>query len=109
VLDEDLVIERNWRITLLMTNVTRKPTTIPVLGSRAVVTAGRKQFAGTVFLEREARELNPGDGLIAWVLVRLDSGGVPRRVEVELNSSMRVSATLSTSQEGALQGSLGPA
>jgi hypothetical protein len=25
VLGEDLVVERNWRITLLMTNVTRKP------------------------------------------------------------------------------------
>ena len=97
VLDEDLVVERNWRATLLMTNVTRKPVSVPVLGSRAVVTSGRKQYAGAVYLEREAREINPGDGLVAWVLVRLDSGGVPRRVEVELNSSMRVSATLSAS------------
>jgi hypothetical protein len=109
VLDEDLVIEQNWRATLLMTNVTRKPVSVPVLGSRAVVTSGRKQYAGAVYLEREARELNPGDGLVAWVLVRLDGGGVPRRLEVELNSSVRVSATLSTSHEGAVQGSRGPA
>jgi hypothetical protein len=107
VLDDDLVIERNWRITLLMTNVTRRPAAVPMLGSRAVVTSGRKQYAGAVYLEREARELNPGDGLVAWVLVRLDSGGVPRRVEVELNSSMRVSATLSDSQVSVVQVSPG--
>lgn len=109
VLDEDLVIERNWRATLLMTNVTRKPVSVPMLGSRAVVTSGRKQFAGAVYLERQAGELNPGDGLVAWVLVRLDSGGVPRRVEVAVNSSIRVSATLSASEETAVQVSLGPA
>lgn len=109
VLDEDLVVERNWRVTLLMTNGTRKPVSAPALGSRAVVTSGRKQYAATVYLEREASELNPGDGLVAWVLVRLDSGGVPRRVELELNSSMRVSATLSPSQETVVQVSPGPA
>ena len=103
ILDEDLVLERNWRATLLMTNETRKPVSVPVLGSRAVVTAGRKQYAGTVYLEREASELNPGDGLVAWVLLRLDGGGVPRRLEVELNSSMRVSATLSASQVSPVQ------
>jgi hypothetical protein len=107
VLDEDLVVERNWRATLLMTNVTRKPVSAPVLGARAVVMSGRKKYAGTVYLEREARELNPGDGLVAWVLVRLDGGGVPRRVEVELNSFMRVSATLSASQVSAVQVSPG--
>ena len=79
VLDEDLVIERNWRATLLMTNVTRKPVTVPALGSRAVVTSGRKQYAGVVYLEREASELNPGDAIVSWVLVRLGGGGVPRR------------------------------
>ena len=45
VVDEDLVIERNWRITLLMNNVTRKPAPVPALSSRAVVTAGRLFFA----------------------------------------------------------------
>lgn len=109
VLDDDLVIERNWRITLLMTNVTRRPAAVPMLGSRAVVTAGRKHYAGTVYLEREARELNPGDVIVAWILVRLDSGGVPRRVEVEVNSSLRVSAALSTSQESIVQVARGPA
>jgi hypothetical protein len=97
VLDEDLVVERNWRIILLMTNVTRKPASVPVLGSRAVVKAGRKQYAGTVYLEREARELNPSDAIVAWVLVRLGGGRVPRGVEVELTSLMRVHAALSTS------------
>jgi len=109
VLDEDFVIERNWRITLLMTNVTRKPAAVPVLGSRAVVTAGRRLYAGTVYLEREARELNPADAIVAWVLVRLDSGGVPRRVEVEVASSLQVSAALSTSQESVVQVVRGPA
>jgi len=109
VVDDDLVIERNWRITLLMTNVTRRPAAVPTLGSRAVVTAGRIHYAGTVYLEREARELNPGDVIVAWILVRLNSEGVPRRFEVEVNSSLRVSAALSTSQESIVQVVLGPA
>jgi hypothetical protein len=83
VVDEDLVIERDWRIALLMNNVTRKPAPVPVLGSRAVVTAGRKQYAGTVYLEREVRELNPGDALVVWVLARLSGDEEPRYVELE--------------------------
>jgi hypothetical protein len=83
VVDEDLVIERNWRITLLMHNVTRKPAPVPVLSSRAVVAAGRKQHAGTVYLEREVRELNPGDALVVWVVVRLNGDEQPRFVELD--------------------------
>lgn len=109
VLDDDLVIEQNWRITVLMTNVTRKPVPVPVLGSRAIVTAGRKQYSGTVYLEREARELNPGDEIVAWVLVRLAGGESPRRVEVELNSSVRVRAAVSTSPESVVAVSPGSA
>lgn len=86
VVDEDLVIERNWRITLLMRNVSRKPAPVPVLSSRAVVAAGRKQYAGTVYLEREVRELNPGDALVVWVLVRLGGDEEPRFVEMEHTS-----------------------
>jgi hypothetical protein len=73
------------------------------------VTVGRKQYAGTVYLECEARELNPGDAMVAWVLVRLEGAGVPRRVEVEVNSSMRVRAALSSSEESVVRTSLGPA
>lgn len=86
VVDEDLVIERNWRITLLMINVTRRPAPVPVLNSRAVVTAGRKHYAGTVYLEREVRELNPGNALVVWVLVRLSGDEEPRFVELEHTS-----------------------
>lgn len=83
VIDEDLVIERNWRITLLMTNVTRRPAPVPALSSRAVVAAGRKQYAGTVYLEREVRELNPDDALVVWVIVTLSGDEQPRIVEME--------------------------
>ena len=83
------MIERNWRITLLMTNGTRKPAAVPVLSSRAVVIAGRKQYAGTVYLEREARELNPGDALVVWVLVRLGRDD-PRFVQLEASTEARV-------------------
>jgi hypothetical protein len=86
VVDEDLVIERNWRVTLLLTNVTRRPVRVPVLSSRGEVAAGRKKYAGTVYFEREVSELNPGDAVVVWVLVRLAAGEVPRRVEVEANS-----------------------
>lgn len=86
VIDEDLVIEKNWRITLLLHNVTRKPATVPALSSRAVVTAGRKHYAATVYLEREVRELNPGDALVVWVLVRLSGDEEPRFVELEHTS-----------------------
>jgi hypothetical protein len=89
VVDEDLVIERNWRITLLMHNVTSKPAPVPVLSSRAVVTAGRKQYAATVYLERQVRELNPDDALVVWVLVRLSGDEEPRFVELEHTSRRR--------------------
>ncbi|SIT83681.1 hypothetical protein [Microbacterium sp. RU33B] len=83
VVDEDLVIEQNWRITLLMHNVTRKPAAVPALRPRAVVAAGHNQYAATVYLEREVRELNPGDALVVWVLVRLSGDEEPRFVELE--------------------------
>lgn len=83
VVDEDLVVERNWRITLLMHNVTRNPAPVPALSSRAVVTAERNRYAGTVYLESDVHELNPGDALVVWVLVRLGGDEEPRFVEIE--------------------------
>lgn len=81
-LDEDLIVEQNWRITFLLTNSTRKPQPVPVLSSRAVVMLGREEYAGTLYLEREASEINPGDALVAWAITQLP--GSPAAVTIEV-------------------------
>lgn len=80
-LDEDLIVEQNWRITFLLTNSTRMPRPVPVLSSRATVKVGREKYAGTLYLEREASEINPGDALVAWVLAQLPA--TPATVTVD--------------------------
>lgn len=72
-LDEDLVLEQNWRISFLFTNPTRSPATLPVLSSRAVVSTERQKFAGALYLERNVSELNPGEALIVWVVALVPS------------------------------------
>ncbi|WP_137845827.1 hypothetical protein [Microbacterium sp. 2FI] len=82
--DEDLIVEQNWRITLLVTNRGRKPAMVPALSSRATVRAGKREFAGRVYLEREATELNPDEVLVAWVSLQVPGGRVPCRVALEV-------------------------
>ena len=82
-LDEDLVVECNWRLTFLMTNSTKRPAQVPVLSSRAIVRSGRKQYAGTLYLERAVTELNPDEAMVAWVLCQLPGGAAPERVAVD--------------------------
>lgn len=91
-LDEDLVVERNWRLTFLLTNSTRRPAPVPVLSSRAVVHSGRKQYVGTLYLESDAGELNPDEAMVAWVLCQLPGGGVPERVAIDWVWDGRVAA-----------------
>lgn len=82
-LDEDMIVERNWRLTFLLTNSTKRPAMVPVLSSRAVVRSGRKQYAGTLYLERDVGELNPDEAMVAWLLCQLPGGGVPERVAID--------------------------
>lgn len=82
-LDDDLVVECNWRLTFLMTNSTKRPASVPPLSSRAIVRSGRKEYAGALYLERDARELNPDQVIVAWVLCQLPGGSTPERVAIE--------------------------
>lgn len=81
-LDHDLVVEGNWRLTFLLTNSTKRPAPVPLLSSRAVVHSRRKQYAGTLYLERGAAELNPDEAMVAWVLCQLPGGGVPEQAVI---------------------------
>jgi len=84
---EDLFVEDLWQATLSMTNRSRKPRPLPVLASRATITAGKKRYLATVFLERDAAELSPDDVAIVWVEATLSAGAIPRSLElVELRS-----------------------
>lgn len=82
-LDDDLVVECKWRLTFIMTNSTKRPAPVPLLSSRGIVRSGRKQYAGTLYFERDAGELNPDEAMVAWVLCQLPGGGVPERVGIE--------------------------
>lgn len=84
---EDLFVENSWRATISMTNRSREPRALPALASRATITAGKKRYLATVFLERDAAELSPDDVAIVWVEATLSAGAIPRSLElVELRS-----------------------
>ena len=93
VMDADHVLEQDWRVTLLLRNVTRRPAEVPVLSSRGVVKAGRREYAGSVYFEGEVSELNPGESVVVWVVVRVPAGESPRKVVVELAGGPRVVAS----------------
>lgn len=80
--DEDLIVEQNWRTTFLLTNTTRKPVDLPALSPRATVRAAGREYAASVYLEREAVELNPDDQIVVWLLARLPAGVTPETVRL---------------------------
>lgn len=81
-LDEDLVVECNWRMTFLLANATKMPSLMPVFSERAVIRAARREYIGRVYLERSAVELNPSEAAAVWVVCQLPVGTVPERVEL---------------------------
>lgn len=105
-LDEDLVVECDWRMTFLLTNMTKRPSAVPVLSTRAIVRAAGREYAGQVYLERAVDELNPGEVLVAWAVCQLPAGRVPKRVTLDslregrtpqaLKHTLRVSVMSST-------------
>ncbi|GAA1979333.1 hypothetical protein GCM10009777_10840 [Microbacterium pumilum] len=80
------MVERNWRVTFLLTNATSKPRNVPVLSSRALAKSGGKKFVGTLYLERAQQELNPGEALVAWALFQLPAGAEPEWVSIDVTS-----------------------
>lgn len=93
-LDEDLLVEQNWRITFLLMNPTHGPATLPMLSSRAVVSSDRQKFAGALYLERNVSELNPGEALIAWVVAQLPSE--PSDVSIDVLRALGRPVTLAS-------------
>ncbi|WES63938.1 hypothetical protein P0L94_15900 [Microbacter sp. GSS18] len=76
---DDMVVEQDWQVTFLLTNVTKQPAPMPAIGARGVVRAGNASYAGSVVVERSATELNPGDHVVLWLSLRLPAGRVPTR------------------------------
>lgn len=79
---DDLIVECLWRTTMSVTNVSRRPRPVPVFASRATVTAGRKVYLASVFVERDLWELNPDEVAVVQVDCLLAAGAVPRKVEL---------------------------
>ena len=74
---DDMIIEQEWQVTFLLTNVTRRPVLVPALNARGVLRVGRLWNAGAVVVESAAIELNPDDLVVAWLACRLPAGSVP--------------------------------
>jgi len=83
-LAEDHVLEHVWTVTVVLTNTTRRPRTVPVLAQRAEVRTKQARYVAEltteVSWEREdgARlELNPAGTAIGSVWVVLPAGEAP--------------------------------
>jgi hypothetical protein len=89
---EDLVMENLWRVTISLTNRSRRPRPLPTLASRSTIAAGKKRYLASVVLERDITELSPDDVAIAWVEATLPAGATPRSlalVELRLHGAPR--------------------
>lgn len=79
---EDHVVEQVWRAAISMTNTSRRPRLLPVLGERATVRASRCIFLANVCLDTDVDEVNPDDVALAWVEFVLPSGLAPGAIVV---------------------------
>ena len=80
---DDMVIEQDWRVTFLLTNLTKRPVPTPTVGARGIVRAGNAHYAGSVLVEHSVTDLNPGDHLVLWLSCRLPAGRVSMRGALE--------------------------
>src|SRR5687767_1094930 len=64
---DDRVIDAVWRAAISMTNRTRRPRALPVFGERATVSARHRLYLADVYLETDAKQINPDDVVLAWV------------------------------------------
>jgi len=79
---EDRVIDGIWRAAISMTNNSRRPRVAPVFAERATVTAGRRAYLASVYLDADVSEVNPGDVALARVEFVLPAATCLRRVEL---------------------------
>ena len=79
---DDLILERLWRTTISVTNVSRGPRPVPLFASRATVRAGRKVYLAGVFVERDLCELNPDEVVVVQVDCLLAAGVAPQTLEL---------------------------
>ena len=76
---EDRVVEQVWRAAISMSNMSRpRPHPLPV--DRARVRAGRYVYLADVYLEVNARELNPREVALAWIEFSLPSDAPAHRI-----------------------------
>lgn len=86
---EDLVIETMWRVSVSMTNRSRRPRRLPLLASRATGVAGRKTYLAAVFRECAADELSPDQVVLAWAEFMLPAGVAPRLIAIAVLGGSR--------------------
>jgi hypothetical protein len=79
---DDRVIDAVWRAAISMTNNTRRPRALPVFGARATRSARSRVYLAEVFLENEAKEINPGDVALVWVDFALPANTAVRHVDL---------------------------
>lgn len=77
---EDRVVEQVWRAAISMSNMSRRPRPHPLLVDRARVRAGRYVYLADVYLEVNARELNPREVALAWIEFSLPSDAPAHRI-----------------------------
>lgn len=104
---EDRVVEQVWRAAISMTNTSRRPRPHPLLADRARVRAGRYVYLADVYLDVDARELNPRDVALAWVEFALPCDALAHRIDSGILSGGRRPRTLRWARSSAA-GSLGP-
>lgn len=91
---EDHVVEQVWRAPISMTNTSRRPRPHPLLADRARVQAGRYVYFADVYLDVDARELNPRDVALAWVEFALPCDALAHRIDSGILSGGRRPRTL---------------
>lgn len=79
---EDRVVDADWEIPLVATNVTRRPRALPLLGASAQIKTERALYNALVETELDwaGLELNPEDTAIGSVRLTLPGGQAPRRI-----------------------------
>lgn len=81
---EDVVVERVWRIPLLLSNQGRRPALVPPLAARSEIRTERRTFVASTSLDCNLAELNPGSELIGWVDCVLPADKVPQRLTLTM-------------------------